>query len=106
MGMKSLIIKGLLVKAIGGGLSFSVLHAILFWVSYFQCGGSHHSLKGIWQGISSSGSVWASLVKWLGFPLASIDASGAAFVILMIVNSLLWGTVIGILCGVVFRKKL
>ena len=68
MGMKSLVVKGMLVKVIGGGLGFSVLHAIIFWVSYFQCGGSHDSLKGIWQGITKSGSVWASLVKWLGFP--------------------------------------
>ena len=106
MGAKSLMLKGMLLKVIGGGLGFAVLHSILFWVSYFQCGGSHDSLKGIWQGISNSGSVWASLVKWLGFPLSGIDASGAAFVILMIVNSLLWGTVIGIICGLVFRKKL
>ena len=106
MGMKSLVVKGMLVKVVGGGLGFAVLHAILFWVSYFQCGGAHNSLKGIWQGISNSGSVWASLVKWLGFPLASIDASGVVFVLLMIVNSLLWGTVIGIICGLVFRKKL
>ena len=51
MGMKSLVVKGMLVKVIGGGLGFSVLHAIIFWVSYVQCGGSHDSLKGIWQGI-------------------------------------------------------
>ena len=106
MGAKTLFIKGMLVKVIGGGLGFAVLHAILFWVSYFQCGGSHNSLKGIWQGISKSGSVWASLVKWLGFPLATLDASGAAFVIVMVVNSLLWGVVLGIVFGLVFRKKL
>ena len=97
--------KLLLAKILGGGFSFAVLHAILFWIAYFQCGGAHDSAKGIWQGLKTAGSGWADMLKWLGFPLSGIDASGAAFVILMILNSLLWGCVVGIIVGLIFGRK-
>ena len=97
--------KLLLARILGGGLGFAVLHAILFWIAYFQCGGAHNSAKSIWQGLKTAGSGWADMLKWLGFPLSGIDASGVAFVLLMIINSLLWGCVVGIIVGLIFGRK-
>ena len=97
--------KNALTKVIAGGLGFAVVHAAIFWLAYFQCGGSHNSLKSIWQGITNAGSVWSDIVRWLGFPLSGISASGAAFVIVMIVNSILWGAVIGVVVALVFGRK-
>ena len=105
MGAKTLVFKGMITKILAGGIGFAVIHAILFWIAYFKCGGAHDSAKGIWQGITSAGSAWADMVKWLGFPLSGIDASGAAFVIVMIVNSILWGAVIGVIVGLIFGRK-
>ena len=105
MSLKTSLLKNALTKILAGGMSFAILHAIVFWIAYFQCGGAHDSAKGIWQGLTSAGSTWASVLKWTGFPLASIGASGPVFVILMLVNSLLWGAVIGIVIGLVFGRK-
>ena len=105
MGAKLMILKGMLMKFLAGGLGFAVIHAIVFWIAYFKCGGSHNSLKSIWQGITNANSVWSDIVKWLGFPLSGIDASGAAFVIVMIVNSVLWGAVIGVIVALIFGRK-
>ena len=105
MGAKSLFVKGMIAKILGFDIGIALIHAIVFWIAYFKCGGAHDSVKGIWQGISTAGSAWADIVKWLGFPLSGIDASGAAFVIVMIVNSILWGTVIGVIVGLIFGRK-
>ncbi len=105
MGLKGLFVKNALGKMLGGGIGFAVIHAIVFWVAFIQCGGFHDSAKGIWQGITSSGSSWASILKWAGFPLSSISASGAAFVCVMILNSLLWGVVIGFVIGLITGRK-
>lgn len=92
-------------RVIGGGIAFAAVHAAVFWLAYFKCGGAHNSIKGIWQGLTTAGSIWADLVRWLGFPLSGISCSGVAFVLLMVVNSLLWGAVVGILVGLLpFRK--
>ena len=105
MSAKTLFFKGMITKILAGGIGFAFIHAIVFWIAYFKCGGAHNSAKGIWQGITSAGSAWADIVKWLGFPLSGIDASGAAFVIVMIVNSILWGAVIGVIVGLIFGRK-
>ncbi len=105
MGLKTMALKGLLMKILAGGFGFAVIHAIIFWIAYFKCGGAHDSVKGIWNGIANAGSVWADILRWLGFPLSAISASGAAFVIVMIFNSLIWGAVIGIIGGLVFGRK-
>ena len=105
MGLKGTLLKNMLIKSVSGGLGLAVIHAIVFWTAYFQCGGSHNSLKGLWQGLKTQGSTWASVLKWTGMPLSCIDASGAAMVIIMIVNSLLWGAVLGILIGLIFGRK-
>ena len=105
MGTKSVVAKGLLGRVFGGVSSIAVIHAALFWTAYFMCGGARDSVKGLWKGITSSGGTWASILKWLGFPLSEISASGAGFVILMIVNSLLWGAVLGGLIGWVSGRK-
>ena len=105
MSLKNLLMKNMLMKIIAGGFSFAVLHAIIFWIAYFQCGGAHDSAKGIWQGLTSAGGTWASILKWTGFPLASIGASGVVFVLVMLINSLLWGAVIGLILSFVFGRK-
>ena len=105
MGMKGLLVKNALGKILGGSVGFAVIHAIVFWIAFFQCGGFHDSVKGIWQGVTSSGSAWASVLKWTGFPLSCIDASGAAFVCVMILNSLIWGAVLGFVLGIIFGRK-
>ena len=97
--------KNALTKVIAGGLGFAVVHAAIFWLAYFQCGGSHNSAKSFWQGMKSVNSAWADILKWLGFPLNGIDASGFAFVLLMIINSILWGAVIGVIFGLIFGRK-
>ena len=97
--------KLLLAKIFGGGLGFAVIHAIFFWIAYFQCGGARNSAKGIWQGLKTAGSGWVDVLKWLGFPLSGISASGAAFVLLMLINSLLWGCVVSIIVGLIFGRK-
>ena len=105
MGVKLMILKGMLMKFLAGGLGFAAIHAIVFWIAYYKCGGSHDSIKGLWRGITTAGSAWADIVKWLGFPFIALDASGAAFVIVMIVNSILWGAVIGAVIAFVFGRK-
>lgn len=105
MGLKGMFLKNALGKILGGGIGFAVVHAIVFWTAFFQCGGFHDSVKGVWKGITSSGGAWANVLKWVGFPLSGISASGAAFVCVMILNSLIWGAVIGLVIGLVFRKK-
>ena len=105
MGLKGLLLRNALMKMIGGGFGFAVVHALFFWVSFFQCGGFHDSVKGLWRGVSKSGSAWATILKVTGFPLSGVSASGAAFVCVMILNSLLWGVVIGIVLGLVFGRK-
>ena len=105
MSLKNLLMKNMLTKIITGGTSFAIIHAIIFWIAYFQCGGAHDSAKGIWQGLTSAGGTWASILKWTGFPLASIGASGVVFVLLMLINSLLWGAVIGLVLSFVFGRK-
>ncbi|MBP5674369.1 MAG: hypothetical protein K5787_03040 [Lentisphaeria bacterium] len=105
MSLKANFLKNALMKIIAGGFSFAVLHAIVFWIAYFQCGGAHNSAKGIWQGLTSAGSTWATILKWTGFPLASVGADGFLFVLLMLINSLLWGAVIGLVLGLVFGRK-
>jgi len=105
MSGKTMLVKGLFTKIIAGGLGFAVVHAAVFWFAYFKCGGAHDSFKGIWQGMTTAGSAWADIIRWLGFPLSGISASGAAFVILMILNSLIWGAVIGIICGILFGRR-
>ena len=97
--------KNVLAKILGSGFGFAVLHDILFWIAYFQCGGAHNSAKSIWQGLKTAGSGWADVLKWLGFPLSGISASGAAFVLLMLINSLLWGCVVGVIVGFIFGRK-
>ncbi len=105
MGLKGSLLKNVIVKSVTSGLGLAIIHAIVFWTAYFQCGGSHNSLKGLWQGLKTQGSAWASILKWAGMPLSCIDASGPAMVILMILNSLLWGTVLGIIIGLVFGRR-
>ncbi|MBO7655299.1 MAG: hypothetical protein J6U40_10295 [Kiritimatiellae bacterium] len=105
MGAKSVVAKGLLGRVFGGASSIAVIHAALFWTAYFMCGGARDSVKGLWKGLTSAGGTWASLLKTLGFPLSQISASGAGFVILMIVNSLLWGAVLGGVIGWVLGRK-
>ena len=58
MSLKTLLMKNMLMKIVAGGFSFAVLHAIIFWIAYFQCGGAHDSAKGIWQGLTSAGGTW------------------------------------------------
>ncbi len=105
MGLKGSLVQALITRILVGGIGFAVIHAIIFWIAYFQCGGAHDTAKGIWQGLTSAGSTWADILKWTGFPLAGLDASGAAFAIVMVVNSLLWGAVIGLVLGLVFGRK-
>ena len=105
MGLKGFFVKKVLMKIIGGGIGFAIIHAIIFWIAFFQCGGFHDSAKGIWQGITSSGGAWATILKITGFPLSCISASGAAFVCVMILNSLLWGVVLGIVLGFILGRK-
>ena len=105
MGLKGTLLKNMLIKSVSGGLGLAVIHAIVFWTAYFQCGGAHDSAKGIWQGLTSAGGTWASILKWTGFPLASIGASGVVFVLVMLINSLLWGAVIGLILSFVFGRK-
>ena len=69
MGLKGTLLKNMLIKSVSGGLGLAVIHAIVFWTAYFQCGGSHNSLKGLWQGLKTQGSTWASVLKWTGMPL-------------------------------------
>ncbi len=105
MGLKGLVLKNAVGKIIGGGFGFAVIHAIVFWIAFFQCGGFHDSVKGLWQGVTTSGSAWASVLKWTGFPLSCVDASGAAFVCVMILNSFIWGVVVGFVIGLLFGRK-
>jgi len=105
MGLKVFLLKNAIGKIIGGGFGFAVIHAIVFWIAFFQCGGFHDSFKGALQGLTSSGSVWETIMKITGFPLIGIDASGAAFVCVMILNSLIWGAVVGLVIGLIFGKK-
>ena len=105
MGLNGSLLKNVIVKSVSGGLGLAIIHAIVFWTAYFQCGGSHNSIKGIWQGLKTHGSAWASILKWTGMPLSCIDVSGPAMVVLMILNSLLWGAVLGILIGLVFGRR-
>ena len=105
MGAKTFLLKNALAKIIGGGIGFAIVHAIVFWIAFFQCGGFRDSIGGVWQGITTSGSTWATVLKWTGFPLSSISASGAALVCVMILNSLLWGAVVGVIVGLIFGRK-
>ena len=105
MGAKVFMLKNALAKIIGGGIGFAIIHAIVFWIAFFQCGGFRDSASGIWQSITTSGSAWTTVLKWTGFPLSCIGASGAAFVCVMILNSILWGAVVGVIVGFVFGRK-
>jgi len=105
MGIKGMFLKRAAGRILCGGIGFALIHAIVFWIAFFQCGGFHDSAKGIWRGITSSGGAWATILKWTGFPLSCVDASGAAFVCVMILNSLLWGAVVGLLVGFLTGRK-
>ena len=41
MGLKGMFVEKALTKIIGGGIGFAIIHAIIFWIAFFQCGGFH-----------------------------------------------------------------
>ena len=88
----------------GGALFFSIIHAMFFWYAKYQIGG-HESFAALERKFLNFNSSWDVVVTVLGFPLGLIEASGAGYYGLMIVNSLLWGVVLGVLIVPIFVKK-
>lgn len=98
----------LLKKFLGSTVVIAIVHAILFWVAFFQDGGFHNSMKGAWAGLSHMGQqAWdgsSSLLQILGWPLLGCAPSNHfGFVLVMVLNSVLWGVVLGAVVAFILK---
>lgn len=91
-------------KILGGALFFSVLHAAAFWYVRYQIGGAG-DFAAMERKFANYSSIWNTAVTVLGFPLGFFEADGAAYIGLMILNSLIWGVILSFVIVPAVVKK-
>lgn len=109
MGLKTSVAKNIFKRVLAGSLGFAIVHSIVFWTAWYKVGHSSRMLdvNALVRGAKALGnqSIWLDIYKWTGFPMSEIGASShGGFVVLMIVNALLWGLVAALIVGFIARK--